>query len=184
MQEIWKDVKGYEGLYQISNFGNVMSLNYRNTSNPQKLTPKKNKDGYLWVELRKNAMPKPFLIHRLVAMAFIPNPNNYPVINHKDENKSNNNFFNLEWCTHSYNVLYSLKKHSRNGCGIKRVKKSGEPYKYKGMIIQKTLDGEILQNYSSSLEAARANGYSQWSISECCRGNRKTAYGYKWEFAT
>ena len=105
MQEIWKDVKGYEGLYQISNFGNVMSLNYRNTSNPQKLTPKKNKDGYLWVELRKNAMPKPFLIHRLVAQAFVENdnPKEKDTVDHIDGNKNNNSSSNLRWLSRSAN---------------------------------------------------------------------------------
>lgn len=184
MQEIWKDIEGYEGLYRVSNFGNVMSLNYRNTKTHKNLTPKINNDGYLWVELRKNTIPKPYLIHRLVAMAFITNPNNYPLINHKDENKSNNNVLNLEWCTHSYNVLYSIKKRTRSAYGVRRAREDGKPYKYKGMVIQKTLSGEFLKKYSNSLEVARTNNYNQWAITECCRGNRKTAYGYRWEFAS
>lgn len=174
MQEIWKDIKGYEGLYQISNLGNVKSLNYRNTRVKKNLTPKINKDGYLWVELRKNTIPKPLLVHRLVGMEFIPNPNNYPEINHKDENKANNNVENLEWCTRTYNVLYSLDKHPKRRHGVKKVNEN---------VVQKTLDGEVFEIYSNSLDAARKNKYSQWSILECCRGNRKTAYGYKWEFA-
>ena len=84
MKEIWKDIEGYEGRYQISNLGNVMSLNYGNHGYPRQLTPKCNNSGRLWVELIVDGERKPFLIHRLVAMAFIPNPEGYPQVNHKD----------------------------------------------------------------------------------------------------
>ena len=99
MEEIWKDIDGYEGLYQISNLGNVKSLNYRNQGIERILTPKCNNAGRLWVELARNGDRKPMLIHRLVAMAFIPNPNGYPQVNHMDENPKNNRVDNLEWCT-------------------------------------------------------------------------------------
>lgn len=111
MEEIWKDIDGFEGLYQVSNFGNVMSLNYGNRGYAKKLTPKFNNSGRLWVELLKGGKRKCMLVHRLVALAFIPNPNNFPQINHKDENPKNNFAFNLEWCTQSYNNHYSIERH-------------------------------------------------------------------------
>ncbi len=105
MKEIWKDIPNYENLYQISNLGRVRSLHNR-YKNKQYLKPCANSKGYLLVSLCKNHIQKAFNIHRLVAEAFIPNPNNYPCINHIDENKENNIFTNLEWCTYQYNNTY------------------------------------------------------------------------------
>ena len=117
--EIWKDIEGYEGLYQVSNFGRVRSLDryveYIGTNQTHKkmnmkqfkkgkiLVPMLHKNGYLFIALPK----KQKSIHRLVAEAFIPNPNNLPQVNHKDCNKQNNNFKNLEWCNQSYNTKHA-----------------------------------------------------------------------------
>lgn len=109
MIEIWKDIKGYEGRYQISNFGNVMSLNYNNTGKPHLLAPSKDKDGYYQVGLSMKQNRKYFRIHRLVAEAFIPNPENKEQVNHKDEIKNNNNVDNLEWATVSENINYGTR---------------------------------------------------------------------------
>lgn len=106
MIEIWKDIEGYEGLYQISNLGNVKSLNYNHTGLEKRLKPQKSNKGYLRIELCKNGKKKKFSIHELVADTFIENPNNLPCVNHKDENKINNNVENLEHCTYSYNNTY------------------------------------------------------------------------------
>ena len=114
--EIWKDIKGYEGLYQISNKGRVKSLGNNKTKKEKILSPGKHK-GYFYVSLYKNRKEKKYSIHRLVAQAFLPNPDNLPVVNHKDENKLNNNVENLEWCTQEYNVNYS----SSNGRPGKKV---------------------------------------------------------------
>ena len=111
MKEIWKDIPEYEGLYQVSNLGNVRSLNYNRTGEI-KLLKQGNVNGYKVVILYKDGKKKNYLVHRLVAIAFLPNPNNLPIINHKDENPSNNNVNNLEWCTQAYNTNY--------GEGIKR----------------------------------------------------------------
>ena len=110
MEEIWKDISGYEGLYQVSNFGNVKSLNWRRTGKPKNLYLKAHNRGYLQVELAKNGVKKSFMVHRLVAEAFIKNPNGFPVINHKDEDKANNSVENLEWCDNRYNKTYSSGK--------------------------------------------------------------------------
>lgn len=108
MQEIWKDIKDYEGLYKISNLGNVKSLKTN-----KNLYYSKSKN-YLRVSLNKDGIRKGYSIHRLVAEAFIPNPNNYPCVNHKDCNGNNNNVDNLEWCTHKQNNSYKNHHLKRN----------------------------------------------------------------------
>lgn len=110
MEEIWKDAVGYEGLYQVSNFGRVQSLDRRDIRNRfwkgKILSQQVEKLGYCSVKLCKNGIQKREKVHRLVALAFVENPNNYKEINHKDENKQNNRSENLEWCTRQYNVTY------------------------------------------------------------------------------
>ena len=116
MQEIWKDIKGFEGLYQVSNLGRVKSLTRKvktfngfRTSKGQLLKPLKTNRGYYRVDLKQKQKNKYVSIHRLVSEAFVPNPNNYRIVNHKDSNQANNNADNLEWCTQSYNVKYAYK---------------------------------------------------------------------------
>lgn len=105
MREIWKDIKGYEGIYQVSNRGNVRSLHY----NKLRILTPLSKQGYYSVALSVNSKCKHFPIHRLVAEAFIPNPSNLPEINHKDEDGTNNSVDNLEWCTREYNNNYGSR---------------------------------------------------------------------------
>ena len=118
MTEIWRDIKGYEGIYQISNFGRVKSVERIATNNKHGgvriikekiLTPNDNGNGYKIVCLRKPKQRKNFYMHRLVATAFIPNPKNLRYVNHKDYNKSNNNVTNLEWCTQKENIQHSIE---------------------------------------------------------------------------
>lgn len=115
MQEIWKDIKGYEGLYRISNLGNVKSLERKviksngivQIRKERIMNKRKNSDGYYVAKLNVNKMSKSINIHRLVAEAFIPNPLNLPEVNHKDYNRTNNCVDNLEWCSHIDNIKYS-----------------------------------------------------------------------------
>ena len=109
MNEIWKDIPGYEGKYEVSNLGNVRSLNYNRSGEP-KLLKQGNVNGYKVVILYKDGKKKTCNVHRLVAMTFIPNPDNLPIVNHKDEDKSNNNVNNLEWCTYKYNNTYGTAR--------------------------------------------------------------------------
>ena len=109
MKEIWKSIKNYEGLYEVSNLGRVKSLNYNKTGKEQILKPAKVKNGYLLVGLCNNKKVKTYHVHRLVAQTFIPNPNDLPQVNHKDEDKENNCIDNLEWCSAEYNMNYGTR---------------------------------------------------------------------------
>ena len=124
MEEIYKDIEGYEGLYQVSNLGNVKSLHFKNPKNCSEkvLKTTNNKYNYPTIGLYKDKKCKRFLVHRLVAKAFIPNPNNYPQINHKDETTDNNCVDNLEWCTQEYNLKYGtrMERVSKANTGKKR----------------------------------------------------------------
>ena len=186
MEEIWKDIPGYEGLYKVSNLGNVKSLNWRNTGEEKNLWLKPHNKGYLQVELANGGVKKCFVVHRLVAIAFLPNPNCFPQVNHKDENKANNCVENLEWCSRSYNARYSLDRHPerkpkggghRKGCRFKGANSEKS-------VVQLTMSGEFVREWVCSRDVFLETGMSDWSISECCRGNRKTAYGYKWQYAS
>ena len=177
--EIWKDIEGYEGLYQVSNYGNIRSLNYRNKSQIHNLTLKvRKRDGYLTVGLTKNNRNKTFIVHRVVAKAFIPNPDNLPQVNHKDENKSNNNASNLEWCTCKYNIQYSVKLHPKRKTYYRKPNKWNKRVR---QLDKKT--GQVIREYSNFQEIGQVRGNPHTSaIVYCCLGKNKTAYGYKWEF--
>ena len=154
-EEIWKDIEGLEGEYAISNKGNV-----KNLKTGRILGERYGNHGYRFVNLKG----KEYTVHRLVALAFIPNPNNLPQVNHIDEKKNNNNVSNLEWCSASYNTNYSIYKCS---CKIKQL----------------TKDSELVKTWESSWQIERETGYDQGNIIKCCRGKIRSAYGYRWEYA-
>lgn len=182
MTELWKDIKGYEGLYQVSNMGRVRSLNYQGHGETRVIVPKQNNRGRLWFDLWKNGKGKPMLAHRLVAIAFIPNPLDLPEINHIDENPKNNVVENLEWCTRAENINKWLSNHPKTRSEVKRY--SGKYQKRSHLVVdQITKSGELVRRWANSNTVAKETGMSDWSISECCRGNRKTAYGYIWRYA-
>ena len=165
MQEIWKDIKGYEGKYQISNLGNVKSF----FKGKEHLLKSYSTRGYLSIGLWDGQKRQTVLIHRLVALAFIPNPNGYKEINHKDENKLNNNVDNLEWCTREYNMAYGS---ARLRQGISR----GNPVK------QLAMDNIVIARYSSANIASILTNIDPSSIIKCCQGKRKYAGGYAWQY--
>ena len=160
MNEILKDVVGYEGLYVVSNQGNIYSLNYNRTGKVVKLSPRINRWGYLQVCIYKNGEVKQCLIHRLVAEAFIPNPLGLPQVNHIDEDKTNNQAENLEWCTCQYNNEYSQAK----------------------QVEQYDLNGNLIATWKSVMEIQRQLGFFKSNISNCCLGKRQTAYGFIWRY--
>lgn len=133
---IWKDIPGYEGIYQISNYGEVKSLNYHNTSKERILKPAKDKKGYLRCALSKQNKLVTFKIHRLVASVFIPNPLNLPMVNHIDCKKTNNHVSNLEWCDNSYNQKHAWES------GIRHPFNNRKLYKFKSFILESLNDGK------------------------------------------
>ena len=183
--EIWKNIDGYEGLYKISNIGNVKSLSKFIINSPNGvsgfqteeriLLPQVDKKGYLYYQLYKENKRKCFKAHRLVAIHFIPNPENLPQINHKDEVKTNNTVENLEWCTNSYNHWYGTVR--------KRIgdKNTNHPSK-STPINQFSLDGYLIKTYPSMQEAQR-QGFQQSGISRCCDKKQKQHKGFIWRYA-
>lgn len=170
--EEWRDIKNYEG-YQVSNLGRVRSLNYNHTGEIHIIKPFKIE--YLGLNLWKNKKRKYYLVHRLVAEAFIPNPDNLPCVNHIDECKTNNRVENLEWCSYKYNSNY--------GTAIQRTReKNINHLNYSKPVFQYTLDGELIAEYPSASEAARQINKAKTHISDCCLGKLKSAYGYKWQY--
>lgn len=173
--EIWRDIEGYEGLYQVSTLGNVKSLNYRYTEKEGILKPTKDKDGYLLVGLWKNRKEKKFRVHKLVAGVFIPNDN--PIekteINHKDENPSNNHVDNLEWVTPKENCNYA----TRNERLSKKLKGKGTK-----PILQYTLDGEFIKEWESIKQASEELNITHSNIGRCCRGEQKKCGGFIWKY--
>ena len=184
MNELWKDVQGYEGLYQVSNLGRVRKLNYRNKpGNIKALVPKTNNSGRLWFDLWKDGKNKPMLAHRLVAMMFIPNPDNLPEINHIDENPKNNDVRNLEWCTGEENRRKYYENHPNQ---TKRpVRNYSDKYKNRQAmpVAQLTKDGSTVRFWKNTTEIRHEMGWNDSSIIRCCEGERKSAYGYIWRFA-
>ena len=200
--EIWKDIEGYEGHYRISNFGRVYSIK------SGILLKQKNKRGYLEVGLCKNGKHRYMQTHRLVALNFIPNPENLPHVNHKDENKQNNCVSNLEWCTVEYNINYGSRTERATQSNISsghykrlaeelkasgffenRTRKLRESGKYDEMSsnLRKLLSKKIKcidtgKIYDSMISASQELGVSQGSISKCCNGKRKSAGGYHFEY--
>lgn len=177
MEEIWKDVADYKGLYQVSNMGQVRMLGrekrlWHGAKTP--ISPKLLSQfvicGYKKVKLRGfDGKTKMVSVHRLVAQAFIPNPNNLPQVNHKDEDKTNNNVENLEWCTAKYNTNY--------GTGIKRCSEARCK-----RVAQISLDGHVVKEWNSMKEIVETLGFSYSRISQACNGITKVSNGYIWKF--
>ena len=186
--EIWKDIEGYEGLYQVSNKGRIKSLNRIDSRgrkvNEKILSSKPNNKGYLRVHLYKNGKRKPFSVHRLVAIAFIPNPNNLLEVNHKDENKENNTVDNLEWCDRKYNANYGSRNErasvSNKGKKHKKHKKYKKPKFKKQILCIET--GEIFDTSQDVINIMfNGKGYSSHIRANIC-GQRKSAYRYHFKY--
>ena len=170
MNEVWKGIKGYEGKYQISSFGRVKSLKDKYGNYREKILKQKKDDlGYYRINLYKFYKSKTFLVHRLVAEAFIENPNNYKEVNHRDENPSNNKVDNLEWCTAEYNVNYGTRNKRVSEKMKGRYKGSNHP---KARKVQCVTTGK---KFSCIKEAAEYYSINRKCISDCCRGKQKSA---------
>lgn len=169
LAEEWRTIKGYEGLYEVSSLGNVRSLN-RLSANGRKLKGKPVKQtrnkSYLHVKLTKDGTTTTYISHRVVAFAFIDNPNNLPDVNHKDENPLNNAIDNLEWCTRDYNTNYGTRN--------ERISKSKSI-----PVVGVNLEDSSIIRFQSSREAGK-NGFDQGSISACTNGKYPSHRGYQW----
>lgn len=192
MEEQWRDIKGFEGFYEVSNLGRVKTKprkilqHYKYNSRifivKERILKQHNLKGYYAVSLWVNNKMYNKQVHRLVALTFIDNPNNYPVVNHKDGNKLNNRIDNLEWCTYSHNTNEAYRlglnnisekhiEHMRN-LGLKSGKK----------IAQIDLNGNVVKIYDSGRQASLELGISQGNISQCCNGKRNICKGFKWKY--
>ncbi len=162
-EEIWKLIKGFDG-YQISNYGRV-----RNVNTGKILKPQTRPDGYISIYIGKRGSQKNRKLHRIIAEAFIPNPNNYPEVNHKNEDKSDNRIENLEWCTREYNMSYgkySLYKVPLVDSSIK--------------VIQYDMNWNFVRHYNSIREAARKTGFSKSAIQKCINKELQTVGCFIW----
>lgn len=168
MQEIWKDIPTFNGLYQISNTGKVKSFvkSTKHHNKPHLLKPNLNNSGYETVSLYISTGKKStFLVHKLVAESFIDNPDHLPCVNHKDENKRNNNVDNLEWCTYAYNNAYGTAR-------IRSIIKKSKN------VSQYTMDGYWIATYLSSKIASEITGINETCIRDCCLNKLSYAGGY------
>lgn len=189
--EEWKDIAGYEGLYQVSTLGRVRSFHGRRGATVRILSPRRCTNRYLMVYLAKEGIKVQRLIHRLVAEAFIDNPCKYPQVNHKDEDVTNNQVDNLEWCTAKYNMNYGThnqrvaeklkgKKLSAEACA-KKSSKMKEWHKTHRNPAQRNVlcveTGEVFESLKSAREFSHSSG-----ISNCLRGKSETSGGYHWRY--
>ena len=181
--EIWKTVPEFPN-YEVSNFGNVRSKNrvsVRNGSHAKikgQILKQAKLKYYNRVTLYSGARDKhrQYSVHRLVATVFIPNPNNYPCINHKDENKRNNHVDNLEWCTYQYNSNYGTSIERR----VKHQDWKSIANKQSIPIEQCDMQGNVIARWPSMIECERQTGYKSCSISLACSGRLKTYKGFIW----
>jgi DNA gyrase/topoisomerase IV subunit A len=194
-QEIWKPIAGYEGIYEVSNCGNVRSVDrYKNARDNSKsfqkgktMTPQTSHKGYRTIILHKDGKAHTFQVHRLVAMAFIPNSDNKPQVNHIDCNKKNNHVENLEWVTQEENMKHASengifsKFNEKQLAAVRRNQMIASEYK-KRKVAQLSLCGEIIRCYESLTEAERVTGTDCSKISMCCKGKRKSSNGFKWKY--
>lgn len=196
MQEEWRDIKGYEGLYQVSNLGQVRSLDkidrWGRFRKSRIIRSRFNNSGYRVINLSKSGTQKTYLVHRLVAESFIPNPENKPEVNHIDEDKLNNAVSNLNWMTNKENCNYGTRNDrsstNRNQKEIakkvdykKIAKKASECRSIP--VISIDANG-VEKKYKSSYEASRYLSIHHSNISKCCKGKLKHTGGYTWKYAT
>lgn len=178
--EVWKPIEGFPN-YAVSNRGRVYSFTREEVCNGhirmrqgRILIPRLGKQGYYYVVLRDGIRNRTKKVHRLVAEAFLANPEHLECVNHKDECRTNNFVENLEWCTTAYNVTY--------GGAIRKTQERFIETGWSKSVEQYDKEGNFLRRFSSVNEAARHIGRKPGGITNCCKGNRKIAYGFIWKY--
>lgn len=161
-EEEWRDVLGFEELYQVSNLGKVRTIK----KGEAEMAQQENRNGYMTVHLRNKGVERRAMVHRLVAEAFIPNPNELRDVNHKNGNKADNRIENLEWTTHSDNMTHSFRELGKN---VRH-------------IVQIGLDGTFIERWNSIVEASEATGICRTDIQKCCKGERTMAGAFEWKY--
>ena len=183
MNEIWKPIEGTDGKYEVSNTGKVRCLNYKQTGKTKELTASEKVGGYLQLRVKKNGNLKTVVVHRLVADAFIPNPDGKPEVNHIDGDKKNNNADNLEWVTRSENIKHAVNIGLREKVSASASKRGKEWIKelhkaqQKAVIAVKIETGERF-TFDSQQEAAECLGLQKSHITSVINGNRRHTGGY------
>lgn len=181
-QEIWKDIEGYENLYQVSSMGRIKSLHYRKGKSEGYLSFYDNNQGYPLVTLCKNKKQVKTQVSRIVAKAFIPNPDNKPFVDHIDTNPHNNNVDNLRWVTQKENCNNTLTLQHYSERSGPNKEKFGKDSPLSKVTIQYNLQGDIIKIWDCLMDIKRNTNYDIGHISSVCKGKRKSAYGYKWEY--
>lgn len=182
--EIWKDIKGYEGKYMVSSLGNVKTLRREYISGlglvkyteERLLTQHQSYNGYMRVSLCSDGKVINKLVHRLVAEAFNPNPYGLPQVNHKDEDKTNNIYTNLEWCSQEYNNEYGTRNERS------AINNRNNPKQNCRQINRYTLDGKYIDTWPSSKEIERSLGFNFANILLSCKKKRGMRYGFQWRY--
>ena len=170
--ETARPIKGYEGQYLIDENGNIYSL-----PRHKEMSVHYSVDGYKKVSLTLYNKTKQHMVHRLVAETFIPNPEGLPIINHKDENKTNNNVNNLEWCTYRYNICYKDANKRRS-----ETMKGRPALNRKGVYARKV--GDLEWTYYPSIDSAKkATGITNYHVTAVCQGKEKQTRGYEFRYA-
>lgn len=197
MKEVWKDIPNYEGLYQVSNLGNIKSNQkkiyksngkaFMNVLRKERILKKSIRQGYYAVKLYKDNNKKTIPVHRIVAKTFLKNNENKPCVNHIDGNKLNNNVSNLEWCTYSENTLHAYKnglqkitEKQRENC--REMSRLGNE-KNKKKVNQYEKNGTFIKQWECISDVYRDLNIKTTSISACCKRKRKTAGGFIWKYA-
>lgn len=173
--EYWKDIQGYEGQYQVSNLGRVKSLGNKSNHKGEILLRQSTVNGYKHVSLSNNSLQQIHKVHRLVAVAFIDNPKNYPQVNHKDGNKQNNRVENLEWCNAQENALHAQRM------GLRVQKKGAENSRSIKVKQIDPLTNETINVYGGLREMEKVTGFTRANVKRVLNDDKKRAYGWRWE---